>query len=106
MPQQPWIPPLPDPEPPEPDQSIYVPRHVQRPWEALGEIPYSTEAAENLRLHEDELQTKGSEFSHGPHREPAWISTRANLQRRYSTPDEGGYYHGKTPRVQRRINTG
>ena len=107
MPEQKWIPPLREPEPDEPDQSLYVPRHIpHHPWEALAETPYNTEAAHNLGLHEDELDAKASEFSHGPHREPAWITTRANLQRRYSTPAEGGRYHGKTPRVQRIITTG
>jgi hypothetical protein len=36
MPEQKWIASVRGSGPPEPDQDIYVPRHHQRPWEALA----------------------------------------------------------------------
>jgi hypothetical protein len=68
-----------------PDQSQFIPRHHQHPWEVLAtDSPWHADHIENLCHHENELRTKGSEFSHGRGIEPPWITQRANRQHRYA----------------------
>jgi hypothetical protein len=60
-----------------PDQSQFIPRHDTRPWEVLGvDSLWPTEQIQNLRQHEGELSSKGSELSHGPGIEPPWVTQR------------------------------
>lgn len=84
----------------EPNQSRFISRPYRGPWESLtGVSPWSDEQIENLRHHEHELESKGSEFSYGRGTEPRWITARADREHRYATPAEGGAYHGKAPRL-------
>jgi hypothetical protein len=87
-----------------PDQTFYLPRRPRYPWEALRtDTPWSEEQIRNLYRNEGELETKGSELSHGRGIEPPFVTQRADQQRRYATPEEGGAYHGKSPRLQEAI---
>ena len=94
---------------PEPDQSIYMPRVFYRPWGsvAAAPTPWPVDQVANLQHRELELRRNdASEFSHGPLREPPYVTQRAAMQRRYATPAEGGAYHAKSPIVMRRTGCG
>jgi hypothetical protein len=92
---------------PEPDQSQFTQRFYRHyPWEStLGnENPWPLDSIVNLRRSEAELRRYGSEFGIGRDAtEPPFIARQANSFRRYATPDEGGRYHGTTPKAGKRL---
>jgi hypothetical protein len=97
------------PEPMEPDQSVFIPRVFYRPWGAVAAAPspFDIDQVLNLQRREGELrQNDASEFSYGPLNEPPYVTQRANAQRRYATPAEGGAYHGRSPIAMRHSGCG